>query len=162
MSLKPPAGSRFVEFKKLALTTATSTSCSAAWTNELAKSTIDKWLNLIKAYVPDEVRTTFDSPNRPSFRALQKPPFFPDEHGVYADLLETSSTRYIYPDCAPHQTVKYRTASHNSPTALVKQPHSPYYGIKHSTTSPYRSLFVSLVRIPIPPNLTLCARSGMM
>jgi hypothetical protein len=105
------AGSHFVEFKKLALTTATSTSCSAAWTNELAKSTIDEWFNLTEAFVPDKVRTTFDSPDRPSFEALRKLPFFPDEHGVYADMLEISSGKYIYPGCAPHQTVKYRTAA---------------------------------------------------
>jgi hypothetical protein len=57
------------------------------------------------------------------------------------------------PGYAPHQTVEDRTASHHSPTALVKQPNSPYYNVKYSTTSPCQSLFVSLVRIPIPPNL---------
>jgi hypothetical protein len=135
MSTKTPTGSHFEKFRKLALTTATSTSCSAAWTNEIARSTINKWFSLIEAFVPDKVRTTFNSPHRPSFEALQKLPFFPDEHGVYTDMLETSSKRYIYPGCAPHQTVKYRTATHDSPVALVKQPHSPYYGIKHSATS---------------------------
>lgn len=113
MSLRNPAGSHLVEFRKLALTTATSTSCSAAWTNEIVKSTVDDWFSLIEAFVPDKVRTTFDSPDRPSFEALSKLPFFPNEHAVYADMLETSSAKYIYPGCAPHQTVKYHTAAHD-------------------------------------------------
>jgi hypothetical protein len=120
MSLRTSAGSHFVEFRKLALATATSTSCSAAWADEIAKSTIDEWFSLIEAFVPDKVRTTFDSPRRSSFEALRKLPFFPDEHGVYADMLETSSTKYIYSGCAPHQTVKYRTAMTRSTGQVIE------------------------------------------
>jgi hypothetical protein len=113
MSLRTSAGSHFVEFRKFALTTATGTSCSAAWMDELVKPTINEWFSLIEAFVPDKVRTAFDSPDRLSFEALSKLPFFPDEHGVYADILETSSAKYIYPGCAPHQTVKYHTAAYD-------------------------------------------------
>jgi hypothetical protein len=52
-----------------------------------------------------------------------------------ACLPQGHEARPSSPGYAPHQTVEDRTASHHSPTALVKQPHSPYYGIKHSTTS---------------------------
>jgi hypothetical protein len=135
MSTKTQAGSYFANFRKLALTTATSTSCSAAWTNERARSTIDEWFNLIEAFVTDEVLTTFNSLHRPSFEALRKLPFFPDEHGVYADVLETSSAKHIYPGCAPHQCVKYRTAAHD-------QKHRT----GHRSTAKKTSLSVSITR----------------
>jgi hypothetical protein len=153
MSRKTTSGGHFVKFRKLALTTATSISCSSAWTNELAKSTIDEWFDIIQVFVPHEVYAAFDTPERPSFEALKKLPFFPDENGVYLDTLKTPSGNHVYPGAAPHQTAKARVGFHDSPGALVQNPHSTYYSIKHSITTPCESQFVTLVRIPIPPNL---------
>jgi hypothetical protein len=42
MSFKTPTGSHFEQFRKLALETAMSISCSPAWTSELGRSSIDE------------------------------------------------------------------------------------------------------------------------
>jgi hypothetical protein len=99
MSFKTPAGSHFEQFRKLALTTAMSTSCSPAWTNELAKPTVDEWFHLVRTFVPGEVRETLNVPTCPSFEAIQRLPFFSNDHGVYADTPKTEDDKYIYPWC---------------------------------------------------------------
>jgi hypothetical protein len=149
-STAPPIAGEQHSSKKLALTTVTSIRFSPAWTKKMARSTIDERFNFVQAFVPDEVRTTFDVPNRPSCEAIQRLPFFPNDHGMYADTLETANDRYIYPGAAPHQTQRLRKNSHNVATILHLYLNSAYFRIKHSTTIPCQSHFVSLLRIPIP------------
>jgi hypothetical protein len=148
-----PAGGCFSKFRMLALTAATTNSISTTWRTEVSNASLVQWFKVIKVSIPSDVLTTFDTAVRPSFDALRKLPFYPDEHGVYVDTLKTPSGKHIYSGGAPHQIAKARAAFHDTPSALVQNPQSTYYGIKHSTTTPCQSQFVTLVRIPIASSL---------
>jgi hypothetical protein len=53
--------------------------------------------------------------------------FHGDNTGVYAETPETPAGKFIYPRCATHQTVAYKTSDHDNPAKLVNKPLSPYY-----------------------------------
>jgi hypothetical protein len=95
-----PAGGCFSKFRMLALTAATTNSISTTWRTEVSNASLVQWFKVIKVSIPSDVLTTFDTAVRPSFDALRKLPFYPDENGVYLDTLKTPSGN-IYIQAAP-------------------------------------------------------------
>jgi hypothetical protein len=70
-------GGHVGKFRKLALTTATSIGCSSAWTNELARFTIDEWFDIIQAFIPPRGATHFRYSRSPITRGTEEAPILP-------------------------------------------------------------------------------------
>lgn len=131
---------------------------SPAWTEELSKQSSDGWFDALQAFCGRDLKEALGTGLPPAFQRLGRLPFQPDEPGVYAGLLKPTrssdaTTSHVLIGCAAHRPVSSRTIKHDSPSAKDLFPDMKYYQLRHGTKD-YTHRFVTLVRIPIRPNMT--------